>query len=123
MDAEFTLKNFSDYCCKMIDRYASHVKEGILQISKDTKLTDLSFVDSLKVKKLVLDQCFNIVLKNLPKKVTSLSITNSKLFNIEGIQEMIQLLELDLTGNRLVSLQPLSQIKGLKRVIIDGNFI
>ena len=113
MDAEFITKDFSDYCCKMIARYAYNVKDGTLQISKDSELTDLSFIDSIKVNKLILDQCFNITLKNLPKKVTSLSITNSKLFTIEGIQEMVQLLELDLTGNMLISVQPLSQIKGL----------
>ena len=86
------------------------MKDGTLEISKDSELTDLSFIDSIKANKLILDQCFNITLKNLPKKVTSLSITNSKLFNVEGIQEMLQLLELDLTGNMLVSVQPLSSI-------------
>ena len=99
MDAEFALKGFSDYSCKMIDRYSSLVKNETLTVQNDPELTDISFFDTIKAKMLVLNKCFNIVLKNLPKKVTYLTLTNSNLFTIEGLQEMTQLLELDLTNN------------------------
>ncbi|CAL5978768.1 Conserved_hypothetical protein [Hexamita inflata] len=129
MNAELKLKPFSDYCCMMILRYESKVdKDGTLRIKNDNELTYTTFTDSINVKNLIIENCLNVILekddnKTLPKKVTNLSITNCGLTKLDGIEQMTQLLEIDVSNNKLLLIKPLLGIPGLQKVKLDGNYV
>ncbi|CAL6004098.1 Conserved_hypothetical protein [Hexamita inflata] len=129
MNAESKLKPFSDYSCKMILRYESKVdKEGTLRIKNDSELTYTTFTDSINVKNLIIENCLNVILekddyKTLPRKVTNLSITNCGITKLDGIEQMTQLLEIDVSNNKLLLIKPLLGIPGLQKVKLDGNYV
>ncbi|CAL5990413.1 Conserved_hypothetical protein [Hexamita inflata] len=129
MNAESKLKPFSDYSCKMILRYESKVdKEGTLRIKNDSELTYTTFTDSINVKNLIIENCLNVILekddyKTLPRQVTNLSITNCGITKLDGIEQMTQLLEIDVSNNKLLLIKPLLGIPGLQKVKLDGNYV
>ncbi|CAL6081267.1 Conserved_hypothetical protein [Hexamita inflata] len=129
MNVELKLKLYSDYCCMMILRYESKVeKDGTLRINNDSELTYTTFTDSINVKNLIIENCVNVLLqkdnyKTLPKKVTNLSITNCGLTKLDGIEQMTQLLEIDVSNNKLLIVEPLLGIPSLQTVKLDGNYV
>ncbi|CAL6073294.1 Conserved_hypothetical protein [Hexamita inflata] len=123
MNTENAKKERSQYLENMIKTLAPLIKGNEL-IAKDILgITHFGFVDCFDIDTLCLDHCPNINFKELPKKIKHLSITNSGLYRIDGIENMKQLESIDLTHNKLISCKLLSQLPNLAKVNILGNKI
>ncbi|CAL6000709.1 Conserved_hypothetical protein [Hexamita inflata] len=123
MSTENTKKDRSQYLENMIKTLAPLIK-GKELIAKDLLgITHFGFVDCFDIDTLNLDHCPNINFKELPKKIKHLSITNSGLYRIDGLENMKQLESIDLTHNKLVSCKLFQQLPNLTKVNILGNKI
>ncbi|CAL6078861.1 leucine-rich_repeat domain-containing protein [Hexamita inflata] len=123
MNTENVKKERSQYLENMIKTLAPLIKGNEL-IAKDLLgITHFGFVDCFDIDTLCLDHCPNINFKELPKKIKHLSITNSGLYRIDGLEKMKQLESIDLTHNKLISCKLLSELPNLTKVNIMGNKI
>ncbi|CAL5992546.1 Conserved_hypothetical protein [Hexamita inflata] len=123
MNTENAKRERSQYLENMIKTLAPLIK-GKELIAKDLLgITHFGFVDCFDVDTLNLDHCPNINFTELPKKIKHLSITNSGLYRIDGLENMKQLESIDLTHNKLISCKLLSQLPNLAKVNIMGNKI
>ncbi|CAL6097296.1 Conserved_hypothetical protein [Hexamita inflata] len=123
MNTENAKKERSQYLENMIKTLAPLIKDKEL-IAKDLLgITHFGFVDCFNIDTLNLDHCPNINFKELPKKIKHLSITNSGLYRIDGLENMKQLESINLTHNKLISCKLLQQLPNLTKVNILGNKI
>ncbi|CAL6004831.1 Conserved_hypothetical protein [Hexamita inflata] len=122
MQAESEKKCYSDYLTMMIKLLAPCVKNGILAAKNVDDLVSIAFIDCFHVETVVFNSCKHISFTELPKKVKHLSITNSCLKRIEGLEKMTQLESIDLSGNNLITCEILSKLK-LKAVNLTRNKI
>ncbi|CAL6090339.1 Conserved_hypothetical protein [Hexamita inflata] len=123
MNTENSKRERSQYLENMIKTLAPLIK-GKELIAKDLLgITHFEFVDCFDIDTLCLDHCPNINFTELPKKIKHLSITNSGLYRIDGLENMKQLESIDLTHNKLISCKLLSQLPNLAKVNILGNKI
>ncbi|CAL6090383.1 Conserved_hypothetical protein [Hexamita inflata] len=123
MNTENSKKERSQYLENMIKTLAPLIK-GKELIAKDLiGITHFGFVDCFDIDTLNLDHCPNINFKELPKKIKHLSITNSGLYRIDGLENMKQLESINLTHNKLISCKLLQQLPNLTKVNILGNKI
>ncbi|CAL6062133.1 leucine-rich_repeat domain-containing protein [Hexamita inflata] len=114
-------ENKNDYDLRT--KYQSQIQNGILTINGDSTVKDIQFVDELPIVNLILTNCFNVSLRRTPTKILSLTINNSKLTNLVGIEQMKQLQYADLRDNCIISVEPLKHLIHLKQLLIDNNFI
>ncbi|CAL6115095.1 Leucine_rich repeats-containing protein [Hexamita inflata] len=123
MNTENGKRERSQYLENMIKTLTSLIK-GKKLIAKDLfGITHFGFVDCFDVDTLSLDHCPNLNFTELPKKIRHLSITNSGLYRIDGLENMKQLESIDLTNNKLISCKLLFQLPNLAKVNIQGNKI
>ncbi|CAL5984357.1 Conserved_hypothetical protein [Hexamita inflata] len=115
-------KQFSDYLVKMIEELSHIVQNGQLTVENNQYLTNFAFVDCFHVQTVVFNNCFNLNFENVPMKIKHLSITNSNLFNINGLEKITQLESINLSGNYLIKCEPLKQMN-LKAVNLQKNKI
>ncbi|CAL6051034.1 Leucine-rich_repeat domain superfamily [Hexamita inflata] len=104
MSALLEFKNESDYTVKMILRYANVVENGELKVENDEEITNFRFTDYINAFKAMFDKCCNIGFENTPKKLKELSITNSHLTSVEGVQNMTELELVNFNSNDLLQL-------------------
>ncbi|CAL6106197.1 Conserved_hypothetical protein [Hexamita inflata] len=123
MNTENVKKERSQYLENMIKTLAPLIKGNELIVKDLLGITHFGFVDCFDIDTLCLDHCPNINFKELPKKIKHLSITNSGLYRIDGLENMKQLESIDLTHNKLISCKLLSQLPNLAKVNIMGNKI
>ncbi|CAL6065961.1 Conserved_hypothetical protein [Hexamita inflata] len=123
MNSENSKRERSVYLENMIKTLAPNILNKELKVKDQINLKSFGFVDCFDIEKLSLDHCPNIEFKELPKKIKHLSITNSGLYRIDGIEKMKQLESIDLTHNKLVSCEVLLQLPNLTHVNIQGNKI
>ncbi|CAL6070675.1 Conserved_hypothetical protein [Hexamita inflata] len=123
MNTENAKKERSQYLENMIKTLAPLIKGNELSVKDLLGITHFGFVDCFDIDTLCLDHCPNINFKELPKKIKHLSITNSGLYRIDGLENMKQLESIDLTHNKLISCKLLSQLPNLAKVNIMGNKI
>ncbi|CAL6090345.1 Leucine-rich_repeat domain superfamily [Hexamita inflata] len=109
MQTENGNKLFSDYLVKMIKELAPCVQNGQLTVENNQSLTDFAFVDCFHVQTVVFNNCCNLKFENVPQKIKHLSITNSNLINIKGLEKMTQLESINLGGNNLIKCEVLTQ--------------
>ncbi|CAL6018187.1 Conserved_hypothetical protein [Hexamita inflata] len=123
MSALFEFKNESDYMVKMILRYENIVENGELKVENDEEITNFRFTDYINAFKAIFDKCCNIVFENTPKKLKELSITNSHLTSVEGVQNMTELELVNFNFNDLILIEPIKALTKLKQVFVDGNML
>ncbi|CAL6057116.1 Conserved_hypothetical protein [Hexamita inflata] len=116
-------KEYSDYLQKTIMLVAPEVKNNVLAISNQTCITSLLFCDCLHIDTLLLNNCPNVSFEQLPVKIKHLSVTNSRLTRLNGLEKMSQLESIDLTGNNLTKCELLAQLKKLKAINLTNNKI
>ncbi|CAL6101370.1 Leucine_Rich repeats-containing protein [Hexamita inflata] len=121
--AESKKKEYSDYLQKTITLVAPQVKNNVLTISNQTCITSLLFSDCLHIDTLLLNNCPNVSFEQLPVKIKHLSITNSRLIRLNGLEKMSQLESIDLSGNNLTKCELLAQLKKLKAINLTNNKI
>ncbi|CAL6070667.1 Conserved_hypothetical protein [Hexamita inflata] len=121
--AENKKKEYSDYLQKTITLVAPQVKNNVLTISNQTCIKSLLFSDCLHIDTLLLNNCPNVSFEQLPVKIRHLSITNSRLIRLNGLEKMSQLESIDLTGNNLTKCELLAQLKKLKAINLTNNKI
>ncbi|CAL6092167.1 Conserved_hypothetical protein [Hexamita inflata] len=122
MQTENGKKAANDFLVKMIKELAPCVQNGQLIVESNQSLTDFAFVDYFHVETVVFNNCQNLQFENVPKKIKHLSITNSNLDRINGLEKMTQLESINLSGNNLIKCELLSQMN-LKAVNLQGNKI
>ncbi|CAL6000687.1 Conserved_hypothetical protein [Hexamita inflata] len=122
MQIENGKKAVSDSLVKMIKELAPCVKNGQLIVENNQSLTDFAFIDCFHAETVVFNNCQNLNFENVPKKIKRLSIINSNLVKINGLEKMTQLESIDLSGNNLIKCELLSQMN-LKAVNLQGNKI
>ncbi|CAL6062127.1 Leucine_rich repeats-containing protein [Hexamita inflata] len=123
MNNENAKRERSQYLENMIKTLAPLIKGNEL-IAKDLLgITHFGLVDCFDIDTLCLDHCPNINFTELPKKIKHLSITNSGLYRIDGLENMKQLESIDLTHNKLISCKLLLQLPNLSQVNVQGNKI
>ncbi|CAL6075269.1 Conserved_hypothetical protein [Hexamita inflata] len=123
MNSENSKRERSSYLENMIKTLAPLIK-GKELIAKDLHdIKHFGFVDCFDIDTLCLDHCPNINFTELPKKIKHLSITNSGLYRIDGLENMKQLESIDLTHNKLISCKLLLQLPNLSQVNVQGNKI
>ncbi|CAL6049550.1 Conserved_hypothetical protein [Hexamita inflata] len=121
--AESKKKEYSDYLQKTITLAAPLVKNNVLPISNQTSITSLLFSDCLHIDTLSLNNCPNVSFEQLPVKIKHLSLTNSRLTRLNGLEKMAQLESIDLSGNNLTKCELLAQLKKLKAINLINNKI
>ena len=77
---------------------------------------NLQFTDVYKLNKLSVEQCDNVMFTLVPTVIHVLNVNNCKLNRLEGIFEMTQIVELDLSNNNLSLVSELSALEKLKRL-------
>ncbi|CAL6060497.1 leucine-rich_repeat domain-containing protein [Hexamita inflata] len=111
------------YDIDMINKYKPAVGNYVI-IYSDIQLKNIKFVEQLKACSLKICNCINVQLSRTPSNIISLTIINSKLTNIVGLDKMKQLKFLDLRDNSIILLeQSIRNLENLKTVLIDNNFI
>ncbi|CAL6025237.1 Conserved_hypothetical protein [Hexamita inflata] len=123
MTSEFAKKPESDYMVKMAKRYSSQVKNGKLVVDNDQEITHFRFTDCIRATISCFNKCFKINFESTPKNLKELSITNSKLTSVQGVQKMTKLELVDFTNNSLIFIDPIKTLTGLKHVFVDGNHL
>ncbi|CAL5996305.1 Conserved_hypothetical protein [Hexamita inflata] len=93
-----------------------------LSISKE-QLMDFNFVEKMPIVKLYIMQCTYVRFNKTPTNIVELTINQSKLTNIIGLEKMKQLKYLDLGNNNLISIAPLKELTNLLTVKLQNNFI
>ncbi|CAL6106209.1 Conserved_hypothetical protein [Hexamita inflata] len=104
-------------------KYQNQIKNGVLNINGDSNVKDFKFVDQMNIQQLILNNCANVNLKRTPTKITSLTINNTTITNIVGIENMKQLQYIDLRDNCIISCEPLKHLINLQMLFIDNNCI
>ncbi|CAL6004811.1 Conserved_hypothetical protein [Hexamita inflata] len=104
-------------------KYYPQIKNKILTITGDSQIQDFKFVEQLDVVNLQLNNCANVKLNRTPSNILSLTINNTKLANLIGLEQMKQLQYIDIRDNCIVSIEPIKYLVNLKQILIDNNFI
>ncbi|CAL6024651.1 Leucine_rich repeats-containing protein [Hexamita inflata] len=120
---EMAKKPESDYMVKMIERYGPQVKDGKIVVENDQEVTHFRFVDCIRATSASFNKCFNILFQNTPTKLKKLTITNSNLTSIDGVQKIATLEYLDVSNNLLMFIEPIKTLTNLQQVFVDGNML
>ncbi|CAL6025268.1 Conserved_hypothetical protein [Hexamita inflata] len=123
MKEELSKKLESDYMIKMTKRYISKVKNGKLVVDNDQDMTHFRFTDCIKAKISSFNKCYNINFEFTPKQLKELSITNSKLTSVEGVQKITLLEQINFQNNNIIFIDPIKTLINLQLVVVDGNHI
>ncbi|CAL5977740.1 Conserved_hypothetical protein [Hexamita inflata] len=142
------LAKVNDYNFQMYFRFVQSIANNALNIQNDQVLTDFGFTAEMNIHTLNVQNCQNVklplqavlqdlqkdsngalinwpevILHKTPKQITSLTITNCKLTNIIGIENMKQLQFLNLKDNCIISIEQLQYLTNLKQVFINNNYV
>ncbi|CAL6075325.1 Conserved_hypothetical protein [Hexamita inflata] len=104
-------------------KYQNQIQNGVLTISGDSNVKDFKFIDQLNVQQLILNKCVNLRFAHTPTKITSLTVNNTTITNIVGIENMKQLQYVDLRDNCIISCEPLKHLTNLQMLFVDNNCI
>ncbi|CAL6057224.1 Conserved_hypothetical protein [Hexamita inflata] len=132
----------TQYQSQMVKLFQNQVNNNQLLIRDDQQLKDFQFVADFKLNALTVDNCKNVRLsrkfafKHLevdkfeeaklvqaPINITVLRINNCGLTNLLGLEDMVQLVELDARDNTLVSIEPIKYLVNLKTIWLENNYV
>ncbi|CAL6071930.1 Sec7_domain-containing protein [Hexamita inflata] len=100
--------------------YKKKIENGSLQIQYNNKIRSINFVNHLKLTKLSLKQCLNVTFDYFCN-ITTLHVIDSELTKLDGIQQMVQLIELNLSKNKLQNASLLAHLTNLETLYICEN--
>ncbi|CAL6078603.1 Conserved_hypothetical protein [Hexamita inflata] len=107
-----------------IGTYHKQVQNNSLVIKNDQYVQSLYFSDSIKVtNELFVDQCNHVVFDAVPHLVQNLTVKNSCLMNIFGLEQMTQLTSLDLSDNQLEDVNEIQKLTSLTKLVLSNNRI
>ncbi|CAL6048629.1 Conserved_hypothetical protein [Hexamita inflata] len=132
----------TSYQSQMVKLFKNQVQNNQLQIRDNQQLKDFQFIADFKLNTLTVDNCKNVRLsrkfafKHLevdkyeeaklvqaPINITVLRINNCGLTNLLGLEDMVQLVELDVRDNTLVSIEPIKYLVNLKGINLENNCV
>ncbi|CAL6057206.1 Conserved_hypothetical protein [Hexamita inflata] len=132
----------TSYQSQMLKLFQNQVNNNQLLIRDNQQLKDFQFVVDFKLNALAVDNCKNVRLsrkfafKHLevdkfeeaklvqaPVNITALRINNCGLTNLLGLEDMVQLVELDARDNTLISIEPTKYQVNLKTILLENNFV
>ncbi|CAL6070070.1 leucine-rich_repeat domain-containing protein [Hexamita inflata] len=108
---------------QIFTRYQSKVIDNKLIIENELKLTSIEFSDKLNIRELIINKCDNLLFERVPKLVTNLTVNNSFIYHLSGIEQMTQLTSLNVNSNKLLIIEQISQLTDLKYFSADNNYI
>ncbi|CAL5993908.1 Conserved_hypothetical protein [Hexamita inflata] len=130
------------YQPQMIKLFQNQVANNKLIIGDNQQLQDFQFVADFKLNTLTVNNCRNVRLsrkfafKHLevdkfeeaklvkaPINITALRVNNCGLTNLIGLEDMLQLVELDVKDNTLVSVEPVQYLASLKTILLENNYV
>ncbi|CAL6068481.1 leucine-rich_repeat domain-containing protein [Hexamita inflata] len=123
MNLQLIKKMQSDYTVQMIEKYQPQVKDGKLEIEDDQQITNFKYVDFIGATSVSFNKCFKIKFDNIPSKLKELTITNSNLTTIEGVQNIKSLQYVNFSNNNLIFIKPIESLTNLQYVYVDGNML
>ncbi|CAL5970306.1 internalin [Hexamita inflata] len=90
-----TKQHLSDYDVRMIDLFQSYIVDGVLEISSNSEITDLNFVQYLNLRRLTLYSCQNINFQLSSSSIKELSANECRVHAIQNIHiEGLEILSL-----------------------------
>ncbi|CAL5980699.1 Conserved_hypothetical protein [Hexamita inflata] len=113
----------SDHDEQMRRLFQDAVKESTLTIEDSQQVTSLRFADLLKVTKLKVKWSYNLSFQYCPLLVTELSASNCKIQVLDGLQQMTQLRDLDLSYNAISELSALGSLANLRELNLMRNCV
>ncbi|CAL5993916.1 Conserved_hypothetical protein [Hexamita inflata] len=132
----------TSYQSQMVKLFQNQVANNQLLIRDNQQLQDFQFVADFKLNTLTVNNCRNVrlsrkfALKHLevdkfeevqlvkaPINITALRINNCGLTNLIGLEDMVQLVELDVKDNSLVSVEPVQYLVNLKSILLENNYV
>ncbi|CAL6068557.1 leucine-rich_repeat domain-containing protein [Hexamita inflata] len=103
--------------------YQPQIKNELLTINGDQNIKNIYFADWLEINNLVLKNCSSLKFAHTPTKITSLTVNNTTITSIVGIEQMRQLQFVDVRDNCIISCEPLKHLVNLQLLLIDNNCI
>ncbi|CAL6017548.1 Conserved_hypothetical protein [Hexamita inflata] len=125
-------KKMNDNQCMLVKLYQSSVNNQTLKISTQKELNNLQFLDVLKVKEFEAVRCQTIDFtdEQVPKQLLKLKLNYCKFLNdkdqisvIENIYQMEQLVELDLSFNKIQFISEICNLVQLQKLFLQNNVI
>ncbi|CAL6095072.1 Conserved_hypothetical protein [Hexamita inflata] len=117
-EAPDKLYNLSEYDKIMIQKYQNKIEDGTLTIYQNQDLKSLDFIRLLKLNKLVLEYCEQMIPKLESQTIKMLKIINCEIESVKDFQlENLEVLEIYNTQNKLESktlVQEILQFQKLK---------
>ncbi|CAL6043951.1 L_domain-like protein [Hexamita inflata] len=111
------------YDSYFVEKYTEHTAQQSFYFHDDQLLQDFKFVDDIqslqktgKLHQVLIRKCINVCFSRVPTHITELTITQSKVENIYGLHNMVQLVHLDLSHNCLVDVYVIQHLLNLKIV-------
>ncbi|CAL5990649.1 Conserved_hypothetical protein [Hexamita inflata] len=118
------------YDSYFVEKYTEHTAQQSFCFHDDQLLQDFKFVDDMqslqrteKLHQVLIRKCINVCFSRVPTHITELTITQSKVENIYGLHNMVQLVHLDLSHNCLVDVYVIQYLLNLKNLNLSHNRI
>ncbi|CAL6050646.1 leucine-rich_repeat domain-containing protein [Hexamita inflata] len=115
----------SKYEQQIIDQNKENKSGTALIIQKDQNITNLQFLDMLhdQYKVFCIKCCNSIKFDQTPKYIKELHLYACNLNEIQGIEQMNQLVQLSIAENQIKSIKALQNMCNLTHLILNGNNI
>ncbi|CAL6050269.1 Conserved_hypothetical protein [Hexamita inflata] len=125
IDAELAKYNNRSAQKRKVDQeyilaYKKKIRNKCLDISDNPEITTINFVNHFRLTQLTLNNCKNVRFDYVCN-VTTLHVTNSGLTKLDGIQQMEQLTELNLSDNKLTDASLLANLVKLGNLDVSNN--
>ncbi|CAL6079096.1 Leucine_rich repeats-containing protein [Hexamita inflata] len=123
------LLQLEKYSLKNAIKYENLINDQELVIHGDNYLCDLGFIDPKNklIKKNInainINYCNCVETYNTPQNLTKLSINNSGLANIKGLEQVQNLVSVNLSLNNLSSVEQLENLIYIEELFINDNII
>ncbi|CAL6033034.1 Conserved_hypothetical protein [Hexamita inflata] len=104
-------------------KYKKCIIKNKLIIENNEKLKSLRFIQNLNITDLYIQQCINTTFDAALSNLKSLTATNCKLNDLNGIQNITGLLELNLSHNNIKDISNISKLTNLQILDLKSNSI
>ncbi|CAL5978216.1 leucine-rich_repeat domain-containing protein [Hexamita inflata] len=121
------MRNYNNH---MVTKYSKEFKPDVsrnpqdkrLQICNDVQVISIGFLNHFaNLQELYIYKCINVSFESALTTVTKLSVVECQLEYIEGIGQMKQLQQLDLSKNKLEDVNELQQLNNLTHLNLSFN--
>ncbi|CAL6107478.1 leucine-rich_repeat domain-containing protein [Hexamita inflata] len=110
------------YDYEMQSKYQPQVNYNKIEISSDTNIKDVKFMDQIKVQCLILNKCSNFNFRKAPTQLQYLTLNDCNISDLEGLQQFQQLKKLELIKNtQIQSVKEIFTLKNLLSLTINNT--